>query len=107
MESVSMEFKIIRNDESETVDFFVSELDECKIELTNSNTDDIERLYNLIFNYIIESKKLIKFNLIDDKKDLFYEVASDIVLQLNNEIQNSESNFESIIKLGETLGETN
>ena len=53
----------------------------------------------MIFSEVINNKKLIEFELDDTNSDLFNEVVRDIVIQLNNEIKNAESDFEKIIEL--------
>ncbi|MCD0707454.1 hypothetical protein I5C48_13955, partial [Staphylococcus aureus] len=60
---------------------------------------DIQKLYNEIFDYVVQYKKLPQFNLNDSKNDLFHEVSMDIIKSLNNEIDNSKKDFERIIEL--------
>ncbi|MCD0712920.1 hypothetical protein I5D13_13980, partial [Staphylococcus aureus] len=57
------------------------------------------KLYNEIFDYVVQYKKLPQFNLNDSKNDLFHEVSMDIIKSLNNEIDNSKKDFERIIEL--------
>ena len=42
---------------------------------------------------------MIQFFLNDSSQDLFYEVANDIIVQLNSEIKQSENDFIKIFKL--------
>ena len=95
----SMKFKVDRSENSEIVKFLIPDLENISINITDNDTQDIENLFNLIFQEVIRSKKLIKFELDDSNKDLFNEVADDIVNQINSEIKVAESDFEKIIEL--------
>ena len=99
MESIKMKFKVDRSENNETVKFLIPDLENTSVNITDSNTQDIENLFNLIFQEVIKSKKLIEFELDDSNNDLFNEVANDIVIQINSEIKNAESDFEKIIEL--------
>lgn len=99
MESIIMKFKVDRSENNETVKFLIPDLENSSFNITDSNTKDIEDLFNLIFQEVIKSKKLIEFELDDSNNDLFNEVANDIVMQINSEIKNAESDFEKIIEL--------
>lgn len=99
MESIIMKFKVDRSENSEIVKFLIPDLENISINITDNDTQDIENLFNLIFQEVIRSKKLIKFELDDSNKDLFNEVADDIVNQINSEIKVAESDFEKIIEL--------
>lgn len=99
METVRMELKIYRSENNELVSFNIPKLNNVGINITNSDTSDIENLFNRIFEEIIGNNKLIEFELNDDSNDLFYEVAKEIVNQLNIEIKNSEDDFKRIIEL--------
>lgn len=99
MESIIMKFKVERSENNEIVNFLVPELENSSVNITDSNTQDIESLFNLIFQEVIRSKKLIEFELDDSNNDLFHEVANDIVMQINSEIKNAESDFKKIIEL--------
>lgn len=102
MESIIMKFKVDRSENNETVKFLIPDLENSSVNITDSNTKDIENLFNLIFQEVIKSKKLIEFELDDSNNDLFNEVANDIVMQINSEIKNAESDFEKIIELDNT-----
>ena len=99
MESIIMKFKVDRSENNETVKFLIPDLENSSVNITDSNTEDIEILFNLTFQEVIKSKKLIEFELDDSNNDLFNEVANDIVMQINSEIKNAESDFEKIIEL--------
>ena len=99
MESIIMKFKVERSENNEIVNFWVPELENSSVNITDSNTQDIESLFNLIFQEVIRSKKLIEFELDDSNNDLFHEVANDIVMQINSEVKNAESDFKKIIEL--------
>ncbi|WP_281672971.1 hypothetical protein [Pseudoramibacter alactolyticus] len=99
MESIIMKFKVDRSENNETVKFLIPDLENSSVNITDSNTQDIENLFNLIFREVIKRKKLIEFELDDSDNDLFNEVANDIVLQINSEIKNAESDFKKIIEL--------
>ncbi|HDG5530453.1 hypothetical protein ACO1I8_12930 [Staphylococcus aureus] len=72
---------------------------ELTINLSDEGVKDIQKLYNEIFDYVVQYKKLPQFNLNDSKNDLFHEVSMDIIKSLNNEIDNSKKDFERIIEL--------
>lgn len=99
MESIIMKFKVDRSENNETVNFLIPDLENSSVNITDSNTQDIENLFNLIFQEVIKRKKLIEFELDDSNNDLFNEVANDIVIQINSEIKNAESDFKKIIEL--------
>lgn len=85
--------------ENEVVNLIVKDLDTIKIELSNSDVNDIKCFYDKVFEYIISEKSLIEFQLRYEKSNLFFEVASDIIDHLNDEIKQSEDNFKQIIRL--------
>ncbi|SKC65705.1 hypothetical protein SAMN02745115_02043 [[Eubacterium] yurii] len=99
MESIIMKFKVDRSENNETVKFLIPDLENSSVNITDSNTQDIENLFNLIFQEVIKRKKLIEFELDDSNNDLFNEVANDIVIQINSEIKNAESDLKKIIEL--------
>ena len=99
MESIIMKFKVDRSENNEIVKFLIPDLENSSVNITDSNTQDIENLFNLIFQEVIKRKKLIEFELDDSNNDLFNEVANDIVIQINSEIKNAESDFKKIIEL--------
>ncbi|OLF30393.1 hypothetical protein [Staphylococcus sp. 47.1] len=96
-EKVDIPVSILR--ENENTDLVFDSPIKVTISLSNENVTDIQNLYNEIFDYIIQSKKLLNFNLSDSKNDLFHEVSIDIMQSLNNEINNSKKDFERIIEL--------
>lgn len=98
LEEKQIEVSIIREKDDARVELFLEEID-ARVELTNSTVEDIKSLFDSIYEYIVENKKMIQFELNDGSKDLFYEVASDIIVQLNSEIKQSENNFIKIFKL--------
>lgn len=99
MESIIMKFEVDRSENNETVKFLIPDLENSSVNITDSNTQDIENLFNLIFQEVIKRKKLIEFELDDSNNDLFNELANDIVIQINSEIKNAESDFKKIIEL--------
>lgn len=99
-----MNLQIERSQDGEKVKFFIPDLDNIVINITDDNTEDIENLFSVIFTMIIESEQLIQFQVLDEKNDLFFEVAKDMVLQLNSEIRKSEPDFGRIIELNNEFG---
>ena len=61
MESIIMKFKVDRSENNETVKFLIPDLENSSVNITDSNTKDIENLFNLIFQEVIKSKKLIEY----------------------------------------------
>ncbi len=82
---------------NKVVNFVVKDLDTVRIELSNSEVDDIKELFDKIFDYVITQRLLITFELEGNESSLFFEVASDLVKHLNNEIEQSEENFQKLI----------
>lgn len=99
MELMTLQFKVEREKNNERVKFVIPDLENIAIDITNDSSEDIEKLFNMIFYEVINNEKLIEFQLDDTENDLFNEVASDIVIQLNNEIKKSESDFIKLIEL--------
>ena len=99
MESIKMKFKVDRSENNEIVNFLIPDLENISVNITDNNSQDIENLFNLIFQEIIQRQKLIEFELDDSNNDLFNEVANDIVVQINSEIKTAESDFKKIIEL--------
>lgn len=82
-------------------------LNNVEIDLTTDKNDDIETLFNHVFEYIITNKKLIQFEIVDKKTDLIHEVVTDIFKQLNKEISSSRESFLNIIDLNNQLTKNN
>lgn len=102
LEEVIMNVEIEELDDEQgnkRVSFVVKDLDSIKVELSNSNVDDIKELFDKTFDYIILQKKLVVFNMKSEGSNLFIEVASDIVEHLNKEIKQSEENFQKLITM--------
>ena len=70
-----------------------------EIILSDDTTNDLKNFFNSRFNYIINNKKIIEFQLDDGGTDIFKEVADDIITQLNAEIKLSENNFIEFLEL--------
>lgn len=96
--------EILREQEKVSLQF--KELNSLNINLSDSSVEDIKYLFNNIFDSIVEENKLIVFELTDEKKDLFYEVAVDIITHLNLEIEQSKSDLEKIIQLNSKINKT-
>mgnify|MGYP003612780027 CR=1 FL=1 len=73
-----------------------------KIVLSEQEVTDLQKFFGVVFDYVIKNNKLIQFDLIDNKNDMFKEVAEDITQQLNSELKQSEANFEKFIDLKKT-----
>lgn len=83
----------------------INDLNKAEIVLTDDDTMDVQKFFNIIYTYIIEKEKLIKFSLIDNNKpDLFYEVSVDLIDHINYEIGQSETNFLELIEQKKILG---
>lgn len=53
-----MKFKIDRSENNETVKFLIPDLENSSVNITDNNTQDIENLFNLIFQEVIKRKNL-------------------------------------------------
>lgn len=94
--------RVTKNDSS-VVNLDINELDNLSILLTDSCVNDIELLFNRVFDRIIEKEKLIEFYIEDNNNDLYKEVTEDIFLQINSEIKQSESDLEKIIAINKEI----
>ncbi|MDQ0300539.1 hypothetical protein J2S78_003007 [Salibacterium salarium] len=97
--TMNVDVEELEDQRNEEVNFIVEDLDKIKISLSDENINDIKKFYDRVFEYIISEKKLIEFQLRCEKNNLYSEVASDIIDHLNNEIKQSQENFEQIISL--------
>ncbi|EMW5328240.1 hypothetical protein AAFA72_000995 [Enterococcus faecalis] len=102
MELLTIKTTINRNTTADPQEISLS-FEQCyelpKIILSETETTDLQAFFNAIFNYILKHEKLLQFQLSDTTKDLFNEVAEDVIMQLNSEISQSEQNFEEFIEL--------
>ena len=85
--------------ETEEVKIVFNDLEKFEINLSENNVEDLKKFFDIIFDYIVEEKKLIKFILEDEKQDLYNEIVLDVLEQINNEISVSKENFEKIFDL--------
>lgn len=69
---------------------------DLSVNLSTSNVDDLKVLFDATFDHIINSKALVQLELDDGGDDLFNQVASDLIDQLNAEIKDSYDNFEKM-----------
>ena len=98
LDTKELKVKIIRGnvedgDESVILDF--SDL-KVQVELSDDSIQDIKNLFDNVFEYITENKKLIQFVLDDTTNDLFNHVSQDVIDQLNAEIKESEADFKNV-----------
>ena len=85
--------------ETEEVKIIFDDLKKFEINLSVNSVEDLKKFFDIVFDYIVEKKELIKFKLEDDKQDLYNEIVLDILEQINNEIEVSKENFEKIFNL--------
>ena|SRR5699024_1477006 len=97
--TMAVDIEEVGDHENRTVNFVVRDLGDTKIELSNSNVDDIKNFYDIIFEFIILEETLINFSIDSDRSNLYFDVARDIIEHLNNEIKQSEDNFVKLIEL--------
>ena len=68
-----------------------------RIHLTTENTDDLKNFYNELFDKTLSDQILFRFVYNpDERTDLFSDVTSELIEQLNNEISSSASSFTEI-----------
>lgn len=99
MEFNNKEVKVEIFREEQKVRLVFKDLQNVEVNLSDSSVEDIKNLFNSIFDIIVEGEELITLELVDEKSDLFHEVAEDILNQLNSEIQQSKSDLAKIIDL--------
>lgn len=92
---------IIKRDENRNCRLIIPDLQNITINLYSSDTNEIESFFNSVFKWVIDNKKLVSFYTEDKEIDLYNEIAKELISQLNNEIKQSEKDFDAII---ETLG---
>lgn len=90
---------IISRDEQKHCSLIIPDLENVTINLSNSETVDIEVFFNKIFKWVIENKRLISFFTNDGENDLYNEMTKELISQLNNEIKQSETDFYAIIEV--------
>lgn len=85
-----------RDEEDGSVKLAFKELEDTTVDLTDSSINDIKTLFDKVFDYMVDNKQLVKFELDDAKNDLYHDVSKDIIDQLNSEIAESKDNIEKI-----------
>lgn len=90
---------IINRDEQKNCNLVIPDLENATINLSNSETVDIEQFFNKIFKWVIANKRLINFYTNDEENDLYNEITKELISQLNNEIKQSENDFDAIIEV--------
>lgn len=86
---------------TEEIRIIFNDLEKFEINLSENNVEDLKKFFDIIFDYIVEEKKLIKFTIEDEKQDLYNEIVLDVLEQINNEIEASKENFQKIFNLSE------
>lgn len=89
----------INRDEQKNCSLVIPDLENVTISLSNSETVDIEQFFNKVFKWVIENKRLINFYTNDEENDLYNEITKELISQLNNEIKQSENDFDAIIEV--------
>lgn len=97
-EETELGLKVI--EEEQLTYFKIDELD-ASILLNDSSVEDIEYLFDSIFDYVVKYEKLPFFKLENTSKGLYHVLANDLVEFLNKEIKASEQDFTEIIKYKE------
>ncbi len=90
---------IIDRDDDDKCALVFPEINNTRINLADSRVDDIEKLFNNLFSWIIDNSMLIKLFTRDETKDLYNEVTLEMIDQLNAEIKQSENDFYAIIEI--------
>ncbi len=94
-----MESKEIKIDkiESGVVNFEL--LNNFEFNIREENIEDIEELFNRIFNYITQEKNYLSFSVSEEAmgEEIDLEILRTLFESLNSEINSSKENFEQII----------
>lgn len=96
IEVVKLAVTIFRGDKEagdESVKLVFKDLSNIEVNLNDSSVGDIKNVFDATFEYINDNQKLIKFELDDPTDDLFKQVSSDIIEQINREILEAKQNF--------------
>lgn len=102
VEVIKSKVTIFRGDKEagdDSVKLIFNDLDNTEVNLNDSTVDDIKNLFDVTFEYINTNKKLIEFELDDSTEDLFKQVSSDVIAQINSEISEAKQNFTRIWEL--------
>lgn len=89
---------IIKKIEGGIIKFQV--FDDFEFNIRDGNVDEIESLFNKVFDYITKERKYLSFSLSEDAtgEEIDLEIVKTIFDSLNSEINSSKENFEQIIK---------
>ena len=93
---IKVEIEGGRDEDNSSVKLVFKELESSTVDLTDSSINDIKALFDKIFDYMVDNKQLVKFELNDTRNDLYHDVSKDIIDQLNSEIAESRVNIEKI-----------
>lgn len=93
---IKVEIEGDRDKDNSSIRLVFKELSNTGVDLTDSRIDDIKTLFDQVFDFMIDSRQLVEFELNDTKNDLFHDISEDIVSQLNSEIAESKDNIEKI-----------
>ncbi|UBH13518.1 hypothetical protein [Macrococcus armenti] len=69
-----------------------------KIILSSDEHEDLKRFFDDLFEFILTQKKVVKFEIIESEKTLYFKTANDIVIYLNREVEESIENFVKILE---------
>lgn len=69
-----------------------------KIILSSDEHEDLKRFFDDLFEFILTQKKVVKFEMIESEKTLYFKTANDIVNYLNREVEESIENFVKILE---------
>lgn len=69
-----------------------------KIILSSDEHEDLKRFFDDLFEFILTQKKVVKFEIIESEKTLYFKTANDIVNYLNREVEESIENFVKILE---------
>ena len=72
-----------------------------KIVLSEQEVTDLQKFFGVVFDYVIKNNKLIHFDLIDNKNDMFNEISysdNGIGISENKEEKNGFTNIRSRLR---------
>ena len=72
-----------------------------KIVLSEQEVTDLQKFFGVVFDYVIKNNKLIQFDLIDNKNDMFNEISysdNGIGISENKEEKNGFTNIRSRLR---------
>lgn len=90
---------IKRLEEKTSLFLHIEEREELEIELTEDKPNEVKSVFNKLISYL--KKGAFKFELEDDKEDLYFHICTEYIDQLNTELSSIHQELEDYELLDE------